>query len=400
MKILKVMTEHTTPFKTLIEVLKELLQEANLEFRMEQNKKGSKIDAKKQQPTKKTSNPSRNNKKKGKFNTGTNGTTIDEEEFVDSDDEAIVSDDDEIYEDDEEDDEEEEGEEEDDEEEDAEEEEGNEESETPNKNHKSKNGLRIMAVDTTKTVLINLKLDAENFTVFECKKKKFVLGVNLVYFYKLIKSLEKDDNLTLYVDHDDRNYLKIRADNPEKRKEDIFELKLLDLGTNPISVPDITFDAVITMKSDEFNKRCKEMNQIADYVEIKCLKNKVIFKCKGDNGGRTITYKTDDSGDSININYGGNNKDFIVQGIYELSKLVMFGKCSSLCNDIQIYMKNSYPLVIKYTVATLGRILLCLTPIEEDTTRQDGFSDDEYYSDNEVELLTKPSGKKGNTVYA
>ena len=61
-----------------------------------------------------------------------------------------------------------------------------------------------------------------------------------------------------------------------------------------------------------------------------------------------------------------NNEDvLIVQGIYELKHLVLFGKCTSLCNDIEIYMKNDYPLVIKYTVATLGRLLLCLTPIRK-----------------------------------
>lgn len=342
MKILEVMTEHTTPFKTLIEVLKEILQDANFEFRMEQLKKPIK------------------QKKKGK--------KIIESELVDSDEELLESEDEEEYENDDKTD-----------------------DDTPKKN---KNGLKIMAVDSTKTILINLKLDAENFTKFECKKKKLVLGVNLGYFHKLIKSLEKDDNLTLYVDKDDRGHLKIRADNPEKRKEDVFEVKLLDLNDDPISVPEISFDAVITMKSDEFNKRCKEMNSIAELVEIKCLKNKVIFKCKGDNGGRTITYRTDDSGDSININYDTSEKDFIVQGIYELNKLVMFGKCSSLCNEIQIYMKNSYPLVIKYTVATLGRILLCLTPVKDDADEQDDYDDDEYYSDDEIELLNAKSGKK------
>jgi len=35
MKILEVMTEHTAPFKTLIEVLKEILQETNIEIRYE-----------------------------------------------------------------------------------------------------------------------------------------------------------------------------------------------------------------------------------------------------------------------------------------------------------------------------------------------------------------------------
>src|SRR3990170_4388382 len=42
MKILEVMTEHSTPFKVLIEVLKDMLPEVNIEFRYELEEKKSK----------------------------------------------------------------------------------------------------------------------------------------------------------------------------------------------------------------------------------------------------------------------------------------------------------------------------------------------------------------------
>ena len=66
----------------------------------------------------------------------------------------------------------------------------------------------------------------------------------------------------------------------------------------------------------------------------------------------------------------------------------MFAKCASLCNDIEIYLKSDYAIIIKYTVATLGRLLLCLSPIKEDTIRNIKYEDEEYYSDDEVELIT------------
>ena len=57
--------------------------------------------------------------------------------------------------------------------------------------------------------------------------------------------------------------------------------------------------------------------------------------------------------------------------------------------NIQIFMKNSYPLCIRYTVATLGKILLCLAPVDE-THIKGSFSDDEeIYEDEE----TKPKLK-------
>ena len=204
----------------------------------------------------------------------------------------------------------------------------------------------------------------------------------------------KNDILSLSVDHDNKNYLKIKIDSPDEKKDTEFNLKLLDLDEVKMSIPEITFDAVITMDSQEFNKLCREMNNIADYVEIKCLTDKIIFTCKGDYADRKTTYRTNSSKDDnenilVSINHAStksknSTSPQIVQGIFELKNLVLFSKCASLCNDIEIYMKNDFPLVIKYTVATLGRILLCLTPIKEDTTKNSNYSDEEeYYSDEE-----------------
>ena len=326
MKILEVETEHTGPFKILFEVLKDMLTDTNIEFR------------------------SGGSSTKNVKDTKTKSKTSEKEEEKEKDKDKDTDTD----------------------------------------------CMKINAIDPTKTVLINVKL---TFSKFMCKKNKLLLGVNLGCFYKLIKSMGKNDILTLSQDHDNKNYMKIKIDSPEEKKDSEFNLKLIDLDEHKMTIPQITFDAVITMDSQEFNKLCRDMNNIADYVEIKCLTDKIIFTCKGEFADRKTTYRTRSENDDeeenenilVNINHastkGANDATpKIVQGIFELKHLVLFSKCASLCNDIEIYMKNDFPLVIKYTVATLGRILLCLTPIKEDTTKNATYSDeDEFYSDDSKE---------------
>jgi proliferating cell nuclear antigen PCNA len=250
--------------------------------------------------------------------------------------------------------------------------------------------MKISAIDPTKTVLINVKLEGEHFNKFLCKKKKICIGINLGRFYKVIKTLNKSDILSLSVDHENKNYLEIKIDSPDEKKNSVFNFKLLDLDEDKTKIPEITFDAVITMESQEFNRLCREMHNIADYVEIKCLQDKIIFTCKGDFTDRKTTYRTSSSADEdetilVSISHASTEKKDapqIVQGIFELKNLVLFSKCASLCNEIEIFIKNDFPLVIKYTVATLGRILLCLTPIKDDTTKESKYGDEEnYYSD-------------------
>jgi proliferating cell nuclear antigen len=252
--------------------------------------------------------------------------------------------------------------------------------------------MKISAIDPTKTVLINVKLDGEHFNKFVCKKKKICIGVNLSRFYKVIKTLNKNDILSLSVDHENKNYLEIKIDSPDEKKNSEFNFKLLDLDEDKTKIPEVSFDAVVTMESQEFNRLCREMNNIADYVEIKCLHDKIIFTCKGDFTDRKTTYRTSSSSTEddtilVSISHASTKKadaPQIVQGIFELKNLVLFSKCTTLCNEIEIYIRNRFPLVIKYTVATLGRILLCLTPIKDETVRNAKYGEDEeYYSDAE-----------------
>ena len=316
-KLLWVMTEHVGPFKILIEVLKELLPEAILEFH---------------QNTLKNKNKNKNN---------------------DSDEDSSDK-------------EEGEG-------------EGEGEGEEDNNGKNKTGGMRIMAIDSTRTVLIYLKLDSINFTEYICNKDKLTLGVNMSYFHKLIKSMEKDDTLSLFVDKEDINHLGIRIENPEKRSITNFKMNLMDLDEDELTIPPTVFQSRIVISSSEFHKICREMHGIAEYVEIKCANEQLMFTCKGDYAERETILR--ESEDGINVTYNTDELQ-IVQGIYELKHLVLFGKCTTLCNDIEIYMKNNYPLVIKYTVATLGRLLLCLTPIR----RKSNDDDDDDSEDDDDEF--------------
>ena len=53
----------------------------------------------------------------------------------------------------------------------------------------------------------------------------------------------------------------------------------------------------------------------------------------------------------------------IIQGEFSLKNLSYFIKCTNLCNQIEIYLENDLPLVVKYNVAGLGEIKLCLAPL-------------------------------------
>jgi proliferating cell nuclear antigen len=241
-------------------------------------------------------------------------------------------------------------------------------------------GLEIATADTSRTIYIRVKLDAKEFTEYYCKYEKYELGISLHNLYKLLKSVDKDDILSMYVEENDKQNLIMEIENQDKKSKTFYKLKLMDLDHQPKKSKMQEFDVKITMPSGEFHKLFREMNIIAEYVEIKCTSKSIIFTCKGDCAERSTIYKSEEGG--LNISNENKKTQNIVQGIYEIKNIVLFTKCASLCNDLEIYMKNDFALTIKYTIATLGTITIALSPIKEENIKNISYS----YSDDEDDI--------------
>ena len=227
--------------------------------------------------------------------------------------------------------------------------------------HLDQTGIKVITMDVSQTVLVHLKLEAKHFEYYFCEKDT-VIGINLGNLFKLIKSMSNNDTLTLSISKQDQNRLGIKIENCEKNSLTNFKINLLDLPDETIQVDPVAFDSVITMPSSDFQKICRDMAAISDILEIKSVDNVLLLSCKGDfctqetrlgqtNNGMTFVKNT--------------NPDYIVQGYFALKHLVLFTKCTNLCNSIELYLKNNYPLIIKYSVASLGHIKLCLAPKEQ-----------------------------------
>ena len=219
-------------------------------------------------------------------------------------------------------------------------------------------GMKVMAMDSSHTVLVHLKLHSDKFCEYHCKNK-LIVGVNMINLFKLIKTMGNNETLTLFIEEENESVLGIRIDNSEKNAITKFKLNLMDLQEENIQIPPAAFESVITLPSSDFQKICRDMYNLADDIEIKSLENQLIFSCNGEFACQETSIGETHTGMSFLKNQ---NPDGIVQGIFALKHLVLFSKCTNLCNSIEIYLKNDYPLIIKYTVASLGEIKLCLAP--------------------------------------
>jgi len=232
----------------------------------------------------------------------------------------------------------------------------------------SKQGIKICSMDKSHTILIHLILHSENFEMYECKKERILIAVNMQYFFKLINSIDNDDTLTIYIEKDDYDdgvvkELGLKFENGNIKQSKIQKLKLLEPDEEELDLPNLEFSSIINMPSCDFQKIVRDLAGISDKLEIKSINNELIFKCSGQYANAEIRRRETES----NMQYIKKDKDTIIQGEFPLKNLVYFIKCTNLCNQIEIFLKNDQPLIVKYNVASLGEIKLCLTPLKNNT---------------------------------
>jgi proliferating cell nuclear antigen PCNA len=171
---------------------------------------------------------------------------------------------------------------------------------------KKSGGIKIVAMDKTQTLLVNVKLIAKKFDVFRVKKKVFDIGINLNQLYKSLKSLQKDDSLTISVNEDDKDWLMLKIKNEKKRYETFDKIKLMDINKSKYEIPPTAFDVVVTIDTEEFHTICKEMSHIQTVIEIKCTKKSLTFTSTGDSSERSKSYYPDENG--IKMNFSKDSK--------------------------------------------------------------------------------------------
>ncbi len=230
-------------------------------------------------------------------------------------------------------------------------------------------GIKIINMDKSHTILAHLFLKAENFEQYHCAESKIIIGVNMFHLFKLINTIDNDDILTIYIENDDYvdgivEYLGLKFENGDIKQQKIQKLRLIEPENEELEVPEIKFSSVLNLPSVDFQKIIRDLSCISDKIEIKSIATnegaELIFKCSGGFAQAEIR-RSENNGTMEYISKQESNK--IIQGEFSLKNLSYFIKCTNLCSQIEIYLENDLPLIVKYNVASLGEIKLCLAPL-------------------------------------
>jgi len=226
------------------------------------------------------------------------------------------------------------------------------------------NGISLQAMDTAHVSLVSLLLRSDGFETYRADRN-LALGINLGSMSKILKCASNDDSVTLKAD-DDANAITFMFESPKQTKISDFELKLMEIESDVLGIPDTEYKTIIRMPSAEFQRICRDLTILGDTVVIAATKEGVKFSVNGHLGNGNISLRT--SGD-----VDENEKDSIsievqepVQLTFALQYLNFFTKATALSDTVSLSMSKEVPLVVEYRIEDTGYLRYYLAPKIED----------------------------------
>jgi proliferating cell nuclear antigen len=228
-------------------------------------------------------------------------------------------------------------------------------------------GMRIVAMDESHTVLVHLRLNADKFEEYICNEPR-IAGVSIPNLFKVFKSTNNNEILTIYIDSRNENMLGIRFENGDQKEISEYEVNLMDLNEEQIDIPDIEYPFTFDYPSARLQKICRNLKNLAPkHIEIQYVtkRNELIFSANSDiaNNHRIRLQASENSDDCLKMVKVPDDNEMYV-GNFNLEKLTDFTKCSGLGNNVQICLKSDNPLILIYPIGYMGEITLCLAPMK------------------------------------
>ncbi|KAJ3030076.1 UNVERIFIED_CONTAM: hypothetical protein HDU68_010208 [Siphonaria sp. JEL0065] len=223
-------------------------------------------------------------------------------------------------------------------------------------------GLSLQAMDNSHVALVALLLKSTAFNPFRCDQA-LSLGINLVSLSKILKCANNDDTVTIKADSGvDTLALSFESKNGARQSE--YELKLMDIDSEHLGIPETPYEATVKMSSSEFQRICRDLRILNESIVIDITKEGVKFSTSGDLGNGSVFIKSgqasiDESEEESATTIALNSP---VSLTFSLKYLCDFAKATPLSSFVTLSLSNDVPLLVEYAVNDVGHIRYYLAP--------------------------------------
>jgi proliferating cell nuclear antigen PCNA len=203
--------------------------------------------------------------------------------------------------------------------------------------------MYIQTMDNSKVSILEITIPSTWFCSYHCPNP-IVIGINSSIFFKILSSRDKVQTMQIIFSIEDEDKLFVHMNSSIKTVFDRnFEVPLIDLCSDIMTIPIIEYQADISLPSLDFALLINQLKGFGETLEFVCNENKIEMISKSiDQGKMSVSVGIDDlssfaieEGRELNMSYSLNN----------LHSMCCYSK---ICKEVEIKMHESYPLYVGY----------------------------------------------------
>lgn len=218
-----------------------------------------------------------------------------------------------------------------------------------------KNSLSLIAADRAMVAVVDFKLPATVFDVFEVDKEEKI-GINMTNLVSVLKRSKPKDKITMELKG---NKLEISMENSSKRK---FTVPLLDISQEEIPpIDQLNFNAKIKINAEILKNGLEDADIVGDSIVFHADKDKFTMNASGDISSTELTLEKGNKS-LLDMDVTGD-----VKSRYPLDYLKKMVKASKLANDISMKWSKDYPMRLDFTTVDKVSLGFVIAPrVSED----------------------------------
>ncbi len=209
-------------------------------------------------------------------------------------------------------------------------------------------GIFLRMMDSHRKILVNVELKAEQFNLYEITKPVQV-GINLIQFYKMLKSIKKKDSLMLFIEEEDPTRLQFYVHPQDNTRKTHSTIQIQNIQNIVVDIPE-GYPHPVIISSSEYQCTLKDMNNISNTLRVELQKHSFHISAFSANVvSRTVHFgELDDTTPKVYDEY------------FEMEQFNRILKIAGLSKNLHINGTDALPLHIKSNVGQMGFISIFL----------------------------------------
>ena len=210
-----------------------------------------------------------------------------------------------------------------------------------------------LCTDPSSISMISFFMPAKAFSKYNVEKATTV-GVNLENLAKILSRTRDNESLVIK-DVDNKLSLEFIADKNRRR----YKLQMIEVKKSAEKEPTIAFDARVEIMGETLKDIIKDASLISSYISFKATKDQFGVSAKGDTGELEGLHDKDH--ESIKKLEATKN----AESVFNLEFLENMVKSCPIGNSINIELKSTEPLKVKYNIGE-AEVTYFLAPYMEE----------------------------------